>query len=144
VIIGVLAVIGTWIYILGSSSVQNSFDTIVAVDGLLFALFYVFTGVTMVVYFRRVGTCGPRNAITLLAIPVISTAFLFYIVWKSVPGLGGWTSGSLVALYIMLGIGAVIMIWVRLAKTSPYFSTPREVFRPQVTSLPSDSESPVP
>jgi amino acid transporter len=143
VIIGVLAVIGTWIYILGSSSVQNSFDTIVAVDGLLFALFYAFTGVTMVVYFRRVGTSGPRNAITLLAIPVISTAFLFYIVWKSVPGLGGWTSGSLVALYIMLGIGAVIMIWVRLAKTSPYFSTPREVFQPQVTPLPSDSESPV-
>jgi amino acid transporter len=80
VIIGVLAVIGTWIYILGSSSVQNSFDTIVAVDGLLFALFYAFTGVTMVVYFRRMAATGPRNAITLLAIPLISTAFLFYIV----------------------------------------------------------------
>jgi amino acid transporter len=143
-IIGVLAVIGTWIYILGSSSVQTSFDTIVAVDGLLFALFYAFTGVTMVVYFRRTATTGPRNAITLLAIPLISTAFLFYIVWKSVPGLGGWTSGSLVALYVMLGIGAVIMIWGRLAKTSPYFSTPREVFQPQVTPLRRDSEFRVP
>lgn len=143
VLIGVLAVIGTWIYILGSSSVQNSFDTIVAVDGLLFALFYAFTGLTMIVYFRRMAVSGPRNAITLLVIPVISTAFLFYIVWKSVPGLGGWTSGSLVALYIMLGIGAVIMISGRLAKTSPYFSTRREVFRPPATPLPSDSESPV-
>jgi amino acid transporter len=142
-IIGMLAVIGTWIYILGSSSVQTSFDTIVAVDGLLFALFYAFTGVTMVVYFRRMATTGPRNAITLLAIPLISTAFLFYIVWKSVPGLGGWTSGSLVALYVMLGIGAVIMIWGRLAKTS-YFSTPREVFQPQVTPLRRDSEFRVP
>jgi hypothetical protein len=139
-----LAVIGTWIYILGSSSVQTSFDTIVAVDGLLFALFYAFTGVTMVVYFRRMATTGPRNAITLLAIPLISTAFLFYIVWKSVPGLGGWTSGSLVALYVMLGIGAVIMIWGRLAKTSPYFSTPREVFQPQITPLRRDSEFRVP
>jgi hypothetical protein len=36
VVLGVLAVIGTWIYILGSSSVQNSFSTIVSVDGLLF------------------------------------------------------------------------------------------------------------
>lgn len=143
-IIGVLAVIGTWIYILGSSSVQTSFDTIVAVDGLLFALFYAFTGVTMVVYFRRTAATGPRNAITLLAIPLISTAFLFYIVWKSVPGLGGWASGSLVALYVMLGIGAVIMIWGRLAKTSPYFSTPREVFQPQVTPLRRDSEFRVP
>jgi amino acid transporter len=143
-IIGMLAVIGTWIYILGSSSVQTSFDTIVAVDGLLFALFYAFTGVTMVVYFRRMATTGPRNAITLLVIPLISTAFLFYIVWKSVPGLGGWASGSLVALYVMLGIGAVIMIWGRLAKTSPYFSTPREVFQPQVTPLRRDSEFRVP
>jgi hypothetical protein len=65
-------------------------------------------------------------------------------VWKSVPGLGGWTSGSLVALYVMLGIGAVIMIWGRLAKTSPYFSTPREVFQPQVTPLRRDSEFRVP
>jgi hypothetical protein len=65
-------------------------------------------------------------------------------VWKSVPRLGGWTSGSLVALYVMLGIGAVIMIWGRLAKTSPYFSTPREVFQPQVTPLRRDSEFRVP
>jgi hypothetical protein len=32
VIIGVLAVIGTWIYILGSASVQSSFNKIVSID----------------------------------------------------------------------------------------------------------------
>jgi amino acid transporter len=106
VIIGGLAVIGTWVYILGSSSVQNSFDTIVSVDGLLFALFYACTGITMVVYFRRMATAGLRNAATMVLIPFICTTFLLYIVWKSVPGLGGWTSGNLISLYVLLGIGA--------------------------------------
>ena len=136
VIIGVLAVIGTWVYILGSSSVQNSFDTIVAVDGMLFALFYAFTGITMVVYFRRMAAAGPRNAVTMLLIPLISAAFLLYVVWKSVPGLGGWTSGSLISLYILLGVGAVIMAYAR-ATGSAYFATPREVFQPGAGPVPA-------
>jgi amino acid transporter len=137
VIIGVLAVIGTWVYILGSSSVQNSFDTIVAVDGMLFALFYAFTGITMVVYFRRMATAGPRNAVTMLLIPLISAAFLLYVVWKSVPGLGGWTSGSLISLYVLLGIGVVIMVYARAAGSSAYFATPREVFQPGAGPVPA-------
>lgn len=131
VIIGALAVIGTWIYILGSSSVQNSFDTIVSVDGLLFALFYAFTGITVIAYFRRMVTAGTWNAVSLLLIPLVSTAFLLYVVWKSIPGLGGWTSGSLIALYVLLGIGAVIMIYGRATNSSEYFATPREVFQPE-------------
>jgi amino acid transporter len=139
IIIGVLAVIGTWIYILGSSSAQNSFDTIVSVDGLLFALFYAFTGITMVVHFRRMAAAGPWNAVSLLLIPLISAAFLFYVVWKSVPGLGGWTSGSLISLYVLLGIGLMIMIYVRATNSSEYFATPREVSQTEagpVTALP--------
>ena len=112
------SVIGTWVYILGSSSVQNSFDTIVSVDGLLFALFYALTGITMVVCFRRMVTTGPWNTISLLLIPLISAGFLFYVVWKSVPGVGGWISGSLISLYVKLGIGAVIMIYARVTKLS--------------------------
>ena len=89
-----------------------------------------FTGITMVVYFRHMAAAGPRNAVTMLAIPLISAAFLLYVVWKSVPGLGGWTSGSLISLYVLLGIGAVIMIYGRATNTSAYFATAREVFQP--------------
>jgi amino acid transporter len=123
-----MAVIGTWIYILGSSSVQSSFDTIVSVDGLLFALFYACTGITMVVYFRRMAAAGLRNAVRMLVIPFICTAFLLYVVWKSIPGLGGWGSGNLISLYVLLGIGALIMIYVRGTRKPPYFTTAREVF----------------
>jgi amino acid transporter len=139
-IIGALAVIGTWIYILGSASVQSSFDTIVSVDGLLFALFYAFTGIAMIAYFRRMAVTGPWNVVSLLLIPLVSTAFLLYVVWKSIPGLGGWTSGSLISLYVLLGIGVVIMIYVRATNSSAYFATPREVFQP--TAGPVSAPSP--
>lgn len=141
VIIGGLAVIGTWIYILGSSSVQSSFNRIVSVDGLLFALFYACTGITMVVYFRRMAAAGPRNSVPLLLVPFVSTVFLLYIVWKSVPGLGGWASGNLISLYVLLGIGAAIMIYVRVAKRPPYFATAREVFQPEAVPLTPASQA---
>ena len=130
VTVGVLAAIGTWIYILGSSTVQSSFDTIVAVDGLLFALFYAFTGVATVVYFRKLAVTGAWNVVSLLLFPLISAVFLFYVVMRSIPELGGWTSGSMVALYVLLGIGAVIMLYGRLAHTSEYFNMPREAYEP--------------
>jgi hypothetical protein len=90
----------------------------------------------MVVYFRRMATAGLRNAATMVLIPFICTTFLLYIVWKSVPGLGGWTSGNLISLYVLLGIGAVIMIYARGAKKPPYFTTPREVFQPEASPDP--------
>lgn len=62
VIIGALCVVGIWIYVMGSTSVQNSFDTIISVDGLLFSLFYVCTGFTMLVYFRRAAMTGLESS----------------------------------------------------------------------------------
>ena len=51
VIIGVIASIGVWLYTFGSSSVQDSFDTIVSF-GLLFALYYSLTGIATAMYLR--------------------------------------------------------------------------------------------
>jgi amino acid transporter len=138
VIVGALATIGTWIYIMGSATVQSSFDTIVAVDGLLFALFYAFTGLATVVYFRRIAATGAWNAVSLVLFPLISMLFLFYVVWRSIPDLGGWASGSMVALYVLLGIGAVIMLYGRLTHSSEYYHLPREVYEPQGHSRRTD------
>ena len=45
------AAIGVWLYTFGSSSVQDSFDTIVSF-GLLFALYYSLTGIATAMYLR--------------------------------------------------------------------------------------------
>src|SRR6201982_880060 len=42
----------TWVSLL-TTSVQNPFDDIVAVAGLLFAIFYVLTALAMIAYYRR-------------------------------------------------------------------------------------------
>jgi hypothetical protein len=63
--------------------------------------------------------------------------FLLYVVWKSIPGLGGWTSGSLVSLYVLLGIGVAIMVYVRATNSSEYFATRREVFTPGALPAPA-------
>lgn len=133
VIIGVLCVIGTWVYVLGSASVQNSFDTIINVDGLLFAMFYVCTGLTMLVYFRRAALTGVRKFILLLLFPLASTAFLVFLAVKSVPGLGGWGSSSMIAVYVLLAAGAVIMVVVKAKHAPSYFSIRREVFTEEVS-----------
>ena len=49
---------------------------------------------------------------------------------RSVEGLGGWTGSDLVSLYIMLGIGVAIMLYVRFTGGSGYFSLPRETYEP--------------
>lgn len=67
----------------------------VAEDDLPFALFYASTGLTMAVHFRWMAAAGPWNAASLLLIPVISTAFLFYWCGGRFPT---WVAGAAQAL----------------------------------------------
>jgi amino acid transporter len=139
-IIGVIASIGVWLYTFGSSSVQASFTTIVSVDGLLFAFFYALTGIATTVYYRKLATRGVWPLIQIAVFPLAAAAFLFYIMYRSVAGLGGWGGRDLVSLYVMLGIGVVIMLYVRFWGASDYFSMPRETYQPEAVA--ADSKAP--
>ena len=55
---------------------------------------------------------------------------------KPVPGLGAGASGSPISLYVLPGIGVVIMVYAR-ASRSAYFATPREVFPPRAGAGPA-------
>ena len=130
-VIGVIAAIGVWLYTFGSSSVQSSFDTVVSVDGLLFALFYAMTGIATAVYFRKLARHSAWSFILVALFPIGAAAFLVYIIYRSVAGLGGWNGSDLISLYVMLGIGAAIMLYVRFWGQSEYFSRPRETYEPE-------------
>jgi hypothetical protein len=45
--------------------------------------------------------------------------------------VGGWSGRDLVSLYVMLGIGVAIMLYVRFWGGSDYFSLPRETYQPE-------------
>lgn len=130
IIIGVIASIGVWLYTFGSGSVQDSFTTVVSVDGLLFALYYALTGIATAVYYRKLATSSVWNLIHILVFPLAAAAFLAYIIFRSVDGLGGWGGPDLVSLYIMLGIGVAIMLYVRFWGGSDYFKLTRETYQP--------------
>jgi amino acid transporter len=130
VIIGIIASIGVWLYTFGSSSVVDSFDTVVSVDGLLFAVYYALTGIATAVYYRKLASTSVWNVIHIAVFPLAAAGFLAYIVVRSVEGLGGWSGRDLVSLYVMLGIGVAIMFYVRFAGGSDYFSLPRETYEP--------------
>jgi amino acid transporter len=126
-----LALIVLWIYVLGSSSVQGAFTNVISSVGLMFALFYAATGLGMAAYYRRLAVRSLRGFIELLTVPVLSAAFLLWVVVKSVPGLGGWTSTVMKLAYVMIGIGVVLMIIARLRRSSDYFSRPIEAYDPE-------------
>ncbi len=125
-----LALVALWFYLLGSSSVQASFSKVVGSVGLLFALFYAATGISVVVYYRRLALRGLGNFIQIGAVPLASAAFLLWVAWKSIPGLGGWGGSILEYLYVMISLGIVLMLLARLGWRSDYFSQPIEAYHP--------------
>jgi Amino acid permease len=88
VIIGIIASIGVWLYTFGSASVQDSFTTVVSVDGLLFALYYALTSIATSVYYRKLAVRSPWSLVQLAVFPLAAAGFLAYIVVRSVEVLG--------------------------------------------------------
>jgi amino acid transporter len=124
-----VAFVFTWLYALGSST-QSVFDSVVSSVGLLFALFYAATGFAVAVYYRRLAARNLRGMLELVVFPVASALFLCYVIWRSIPGLGGWTGRNMEYLYALLAVGVVLMLYARWRERSDYFDQPLEAFDP--------------
>ena len=122
IVVGLLVVILTWIYLL-ATSVQNAFDNVVAITGLLFSLFYILTALATIAYFRRRIMAKPVDSIMLGILPLAASVFLAWIIIKSLmnaPGSQRWS---------MLGIvlaGVVLMFVARFVLKSSFFQIRRE------------------
>jgi amino acid transporter len=130
VVFAVLTLVVTWIYTLGSDSVEGAFTNVVSSVGLMFALFYAATGIAMAVYYRRLAARGVGAFLELALVPLVSAAFLLWVAFKSVPGLGGWNGTIMHYMYIMLAIGIVFLLFARFIGRSPYFKEPIEAYDP--------------
>jgi amino acid transporter len=122
IVVGLLVVILTWVYLL-ATSVENAFDDVVAITGLLFSVFYILTAVATIVYYRRRLAANPKDGLMLGVLPIASAAFLAWIVVKSLqeaPASQRWS---------MLGIvlaGVVLMFVARFVLRSDFFGIARE------------------
>jgi amino acid transporter len=122
VVAGVLLIGLFWVYSL-VTSVQNAFYDVINVTGLLFSIFYVFTALATIVYYRRRVFSGFGDFISLGLLPLGAAVFLGYIFYRSVQGASASSRWSLIGI---LAIGIVLMFIARVFLKSPFFQIPRE------------------
>jgi len=125
VVVGVLIVALAWVYLL-ATTVQNAFNDVVAVAGLLFAVFYIFTALATITYYRQLVASGARNALVLGVLPLAAAAFLGWIVVKS---LLSAPSAQLWSLVGVVAVGLALLATARYVLRSPFFQLPREKYQ---------------
>jgi amino acid transporter len=122
IVFGVAVVALAWIYLL-ATSVENAFDDVVDLTGLLFAIFYVLTALAAIVYYRRRVFSSLWDALTIGLLPLASAGFLAYMVEDTL------VAAPAVQLWSMFGIvvaGLVLMLIARFGLRSWFFQIPRE------------------
>ena len=122
VIVGVLIIGLTWIYLL-TTSVQNAFDDVVAVTGLLFAVFYILTALATIAYYRRRVLTSAWDALVLGILPIAAAGFLGWVVVRSLQSAPAAQIWSLVGI---VAVGLVLMLAARFILRSPFFQIQRE------------------
>jgi len=122
IVMGVLLIALTWIYFL-TTSVQNAFNDVIAVTGLVFSIFYILTALATIVYYRRrVFRAGP-DAIILGLLPFAAAVFLGWVFWKSLQGAPSTQRWSLIGI---IALGVVMMLIARFGLRSRFFQIPLE------------------
>jgi len=127
VICGLLIVGISGVYLLASSSVQNAFDNVVAVTGLLFSIFYILTAVTLVVYYRRLITRGVRNVVVLGVLPLAAAGFLGWVLVLSLMDAPASQVESVIGIVLL---GVLLMLVARFGFRSDFFAVRRESYQP--------------
>jgi hypothetical protein len=127
VLTGGLLIALAWLY-LGTTSVQGAFNDLIAVTGLLYAGFYVLTGLAAIVYYRRRVVASPLDALTLGILPLGAAGFL---VWLLVKSMQAAPAPQLWSLAGILVAGVVLLLVARFGLQSAFFGIKRESDQPR-------------
>ncbi len=122
IVVGFLLIVIAAVYLL-TSSVQNAFDNVIAVTGLVFSIFYILTALAMIVYYRRRVFSSVWNTIVLAILPLAAAGFLGWVLVKSIIAAPGSQKWSLVGI---IALGVVLMLSARFIQKSPFFQVSRE------------------
>jgi amino acid transporter len=126
IVIGVLLIGLAWVYLL-TTSVQNAFNDVVAVAGLLFAIFYILTALAAMIYYRRRIFGSVWDAVLVGVLPLAAAGFLGWVVVKSLLDAPATQIWSLVGV---VGVGLILMLSARLILRSQFFQIRRESAAP--------------
>ena len=122
IVVGLLIVGLSAVYFL-ATSVQNAFYDVIDVTGLLFSIFYVFTALAAMTYYRRRIIGSPWDFVTVGLLPLGAAGFLGWIFVKSL-GNAPWTQRwSLIGIVVA---GVILMLSARFILRSSFFQIARE------------------
>jgi amino acid transporter len=107
----------TWAYLL-ATSLANAFSDVIAVSSLLYTVFYMFTAVTAVVYYRRRIFSAALDALILGLLPLAAAGFLGWVVVKT---LMAAPSSQIWSLIGIVGLGVILIPIVRFVLRPQYF-----------------------
>ena len=122
VVVGLLIVGLTWVYLL-ATSVKNAFNDVVAVTGLLFAIFYILTALATIVYYRGRVFTRVWDAVILGVLPLAAAGFLGWVFVKSLQAAPAAQVWSLAGIVVA---GLLLMLVARFVLRSSFFGTQRE------------------
>ena len=122
VIIGLLLIVLTWVYLL-ASPVRRAFTDVISVTGLLFAIFYIFTALAAIVYYRRRVVSSPWNMLILGVLPLGAAGFLGWMFVRSVLNAPAREVWSLIGI---VAAGVMLMAFARFVAHSQFFRIQRE------------------
>jgi amino acid transporter len=112
----------TWVYLL-FTSLANAFNDVIALTGLLYAMFYVLTALAAIAYYRRRIFSNVLDSMILGILPLAAAAWLCWVLVKSLQAAPSAQVWSLIAV---VGVGVVLMIAARLFLRSPFFKMRRQ------------------
>jgi amino acid transporter len=107
------------------AGLSNIFSDVVGVSGLLFTIFYVMTGLAMMVYYRSRITASVVDFLTLGLLPTASIVLLGWVFAKTIIQV---PLGEVYTVYSVVGTGIVAMILVRVLRNPAFFHLQREKY----------------
>jgi amino acid transporter len=119
------AIIAAIVVDLKFAGLSNIFSDVVGVSGLLFTIFYVMTGLAMMVYYRSRITASVIDFLTLGLLPTASIVLLGWVFAKTIVGV---PLGEVYTIYSVVGSGIAVMILVRLLRNPAFFHVRREKY----------------
>jgi amino acid transporter len=113
---------------LTAAGLSNIFSDVVGVSGLLFTIFYVMTGLAMMVYYRTRIFAGVVDFLTIGLLPAASIVLLGWVFAKTITQV---PVGEVYTVLGVLGTGIVVMILERALRNPEFFRLPREKYTQQ-------------
>ena len=115
----------TWVYLF-ATSLTSAFGDVIALTGLLYALFYILTALAAITYYRRLVFSNAWDATVVGVLPIAAAGWLGWVVVKSLLAAPASQLWSLVGV---IAVGVALMITARLVLRPAFFRLKPESYK---------------